>query len=84
MREMADVDVEGDLPDMVDISQNQLDRIWDTWLMWLGTDRRFLPAVGGLEDQPIETMTLLFRLDALYNKITMAVMAEKQKERDKE
>lgn len=84
MRELADVDIDGDLPDILDVSQLQMDSYWDVWLMWMGTDRKHLPVAGGLEDQPLEMMTTLFRLDSVHSKILASVMEEKRKQKEHE
>jgi len=58
-----------DPPDILPITREAYERYFETWLLWIGTERKFLPSIGGLEDQPTQMLETFFTLDTVYDKM---------------
>lgn len=60
----------GDPPDILDLTRSELDAYWPVWLLWINTERKFLPTwPPSLEAQPVNMMRVLFLLDGIYEKM---------------
>jgi hypothetical protein len=57
------------IPDILNISLEEFNRIFPDWVKWRATDRRFLPYAGGLRDQPTRVMDGLLYLDSIFQKM---------------
>jgi len=67
------------LPDTMNITLDEFNEIYPTWILWVATNRRFLPTE--LRKQPQEDMDKLLYLDMLAQKIE-GQMLERIKEQE--
>jgi len=65
------------LPDVLEISLDEFEDTYDTWVMWRATERRFLPTA--LRRQPEPLMSNILYLDSIFEKMVNQVM-ERYKE----
>jgi len=66
------------LPDELEISFEDFEEVYDTWVKWRATGQRFLPTE--LRRQPEPLMSNILYLDSIFEKMVGQVM-EQHKER---
>jgi len=69
-----------DLPDVLNLTRDDLDFYWDIWTLWRATDRKFLPSQ--LMNEPERPLRVMLELDGAYSLIERQIIKQKS-EQDK-
>jgi len=75
-----DTENNDDLPDTVDIDEADIRHYLDLWVEHQADDKKFLPAAGGLLDQPVRAMHVIHRLDSLAERVVRQLKNERKPE----
>jgi hypothetical protein len=67
-----------DLPDVLSLPEEVIDKYWDAWILWRATGRR-VDFENAATRFPVATWDVIFLLDSLLEKIT-AQKAVKEKD----
>jgi hypothetical protein len=74
---MIDSGEDEELPDELNLSQEDLDTYWNIWALWRATDRRFLPSQ--LMAEPERPLLVMLELDGAYAMIERQEAKRKSK-----
>jgi hypothetical protein len=67
-----------DLPDVVGLSQVEIDRYYPLWLLWRATEKKFLPSQLMIE--PGEPLSVMLELDSYFDRIARQKMDDENKD----
>ena len=67
-----------DLPEYVNLTNDDLELYRSVWTRWRATDRKFLPSQ--LMAEPDRPLSVILELDGIYALIEKQILAEKAKE----
>lgn len=71
-------DSNNDLPDVLDVSEKDVEFYRDVWVDWVAGDKKFLPNSGGFLDQPARMMRTFYLLDSVSGKITRQLLEQRR------
>ena len=81
MADLVDNGKSEDLPDTLELTEEELRTFWEIWTLWRATDRRFLPSQ--LLAEPRRPLLAMVELDGAYA-IIERQLAKQEKERNGE
>lgn len=67
-----------DLPDVIGLSQAEINQYYPLWLLWKATEKRHLPSA--LLAEPAEPLAALLEIESYFNKIEEMTRKAESKE----
>jgi hypothetical protein len=64
---VSDDERTSDLPDTVELTEDDIKKYYPIWVLWFATDRRFLPSQ--LMAEPHEPLAAMLEIDTVFEKV---------------